>query len=58
MGRQDIEKLFGKYGKILGVSLHKSFGFVQFDNKESANEAVKEEKGKSLKGLKMGAKFI
>lgn len=49
-----MEKLFGKYGKILGVSLHKSFGFIQFETKEAANEAVKEEKGKVLKGLKMG----
>ena len=52
--RQDIEKMFSKYGKILGVSLHKSFGFVQFDNKETAELAVKSEKGQLLKGLKMG----
>ena len=46
--------MFSKYGKILGVSLHKSFGFVQFDNKETAELAVKSEKGQLLKGLKMG----
>ena len=34
--------------------MHKSFGFVQFETKEEAENAVKEEKGKPLKGLKMG----
>ena len=54
MTRQDVEQMFEKYGKILGVSLHKSFGFVQFDTKESAENAVNAEKGNILKGLKMG----
>ena len=52
--RHQIEEVFTKYGNILGVSLHKSYGFVQFDSKESALAAVKAENGNELHGLKMG----
>lgn len=52
--RQEIEQLFGPYGKILGVSLHRSYGFVQFDSVASANEAVKGMNGTMLHGLKLG----
>ena len=54
MTRPEIEALFEPYGKILGVSLHKSFGFVQYDNKESARQAVLAENGRDFNNLKMG----
>lgn len=54
VSRQAVEKMFGAYGKILGVSLHKSYGFVQFDNEEAAREAVKAINGTTLHGLKLG----
>ena len=49
-----VETMFGSFGKILGVSLHKSYGFVQFDNEESANEAVRANNGKTVHGLRIG----
>lgn len=52
--RQDIEKAFKKYGTILGVSLHKNFGFVQFDSQESADKAVTEEEDTTIHGHKVG----
>ena len=54
VGRQDIENLFETYGKVLGVSLHKSYGFVQFDSEESAKNSVNSMHGHMLHGLKMG----
>ena len=54
VGRQDIEKLFNAFGKVLGVSLHKSYGFVQFDDEESAKKAVAEMHGHKLHGLALG----
>lgn len=40
VGRHDVETLFSTYGKVLGVSLHKSYGFVQFENEDSAKKSV------------------
>ena len=54
VNRQDVEQMFGSFGKILGVSLHKSYGFVQFDNEDDAKEAAKTINGKVVHGLKLG----
>lgn len=54
VGRQDIENLFATFGKVLGVSLHKSYGFVQFESEESAKNSVNSMHGHMLHGLKMG----
>ncbi|CAN8024236.1 unnamed protein product [Ixodes persulcatus] len=49
--REDLEKLFIKYGTIQGISLHKGgFGFVQFREEEEAQAAVKGEGGIFFKG--------
>ena len=58
VSRQDVEKLFRPYGKILGVSLHKSYGFVQFSDEDCANEAVKSVNGRVLHGLRLGESLL
>ena len=52
--RQDVMKIFEPHGKVLGISLHKSYGFVQFENEEEAKAAVKVTNGKLVEGLRMG----
>ncbi len=52
--RVEVEKLFSDYGNVLGVSLHKSYGFVQYDNKESAEKAVEAMHGYSLQNSSLG----
>ena len=54
MTRQEVEKLFQEHGKILGVSIHKSYGFVQFANDEDAKTAVQEMNGQIIHGLRLG----
>lgn len=54
VSRQEVEKMFTNYGKILGISLHKSYGFVQYEEESSAKEAVKELNGTTLHGLRLG----
>ncbi|XP_071957690.1 polyadenylate-binding protein 1-A-like [Antedon mediterranea] len=46
--RPDIQHAFGKYGQILGISLHNGFGFVQYNNENSAIKAVNEEQGRVM----------
>ena len=52
--RQAVEQMYKEYGKILGISLHKSYGFVQFDNEESAKVAVKATHGSMMSGKRLG----
>ncbi|XP_033625791.1 heterogeneous nuclear ribonucleoprotein C-like isoform X1 [Asterias rubens] len=46
--QQDIEKLFGKYGRITGISIHEGFGFVQYTNELNARQAREGEYGAVL----------
>ncbi len=52
--RLEVEKLFSSYGKLLGVSLHKSYGFVQYEKEEEAKKAVAAMHGHHLHGLNLG----
>lgn len=40
---QDLETHFSKYGNVLGVNLHKGFGFIQYEKELSVNDAIKME---------------
>lgn len=52
--RQAVENMYKEYGKILGISMHKSYGFVQFDNEDSAKTAVKATHGTMMSGKRLG----
>lgn len=54
MSRQDLEDIFMKYGHISGCSVHANFGFVQYDDEKSADEAVAKEDARMLHGRKIG----
>ncbi len=54
IGRHDVEEIFDVFGKILGISLHKSYGFVQFEKEECAKAAVAALVGKKMKGHALG----
>ena len=49
--RGQIEAMFSKYGRVLEVSLHQNFGFVQFEDAETASVAMAGENRKIIKGL-------
>ncbi|XP_061163184.1 nuclear receptor coactivator 5-like isoform X1 [Saccostrea echinata] len=56
--KEELEVMFSKYGKILGISTHeRGFGFVQFSSEEEGLEAVKNEDGGLLKGFKLDVKM-
>ena len=38
--RKDLEAIFCKYGTISGISIHKGFAFIQFDNEYSSRVAA------------------
>ncbi|XP_072308193.1 nuclear receptor coactivator 5 isoform X2 [Eucyclogobius newberryi] len=53
MDKKDLEEMFRQYGKILGVSLLRGFGFVQFERVEEAEAAKAGHKGRIFKGYKI-----
>ena len=52
--QQDIEKRFSKYGRIIGISIHEGFGFVQYTNELNARQAVEGEYGAVLARQPLG----
>ena len=46
-----MDRVFGKYGKLTEVVMMKSYGFIQYDNPQSAQEALQGENKKVLAGL-------
>ncbi|XP_008278256.1 nuclear receptor coactivator 5 isoform X2 [Stegastes partitus] len=53
MEKKDLEDLFNPYGKIVGVSMFRGFGFVQFERVEEAEAAKAAQKGRIYKGYKI-----
>jgi len=58
LSRPQLLQLFGKYGRFLEVSMHTSFGFVQYDNPDSALAAIAGETKKLLAGLTLGKEVL
>ena len=52
--RRDIEKMFSKCGKIEAISVLQGYGFIQFDNEESARKAIDDIHGTPFLGMKLG----
>lgn len=41
--KEDVERIFQRYGKILGISMHKGYAFIQFSTEAEARGAVQGE---------------
>ncbi|XP_061582802.1 nuclear receptor coactivator 5 isoform X2 [Cololabis saira] len=53
MSNKDLEELFSPHGEIVGVSLFRGYGFVQFERVEEAEAAKAAQKGRIYKGYKI-----
>lgn len=51
--KNDLQNIFSKYGHILGVMISRNFGFIQFENEQSANNAIDNENQKMYNGRKI-----
>lgn len=54
----DVEKIFQKYGRIAGISMHKGYAFVQFTSPFDARSACLGEDGKSLCGQVLDVNMV
>lgn len=48
--KTDVERMFQRYGRIAGISMHKGYAFVQFTNPFDARSACMGEDGRSVFG--------
>merc|ERR1712241_1026256 len=48
--KTDVEKVFQRYGRIAGISMHKGYAFVQFANPFDARSACLGEDGRTISG--------
>lgn len=48
--KTDVEKVFQRYGRIAGISMHKGYAFVQFTSPFDARSACLGEDGRSISG--------
>lgn len=55
--QEGLEKMFEKHGKVKGVSVFKGFAFIQYDKREEADAAIKEENGKDFQGNRIEVKY-
>ncbi|XP_078364608.1 uncharacterized protein LOC144649024 isoform X2 [Oculina patagonica] len=53
MSRKELEDIFSQYGKVVGCSVHNNYGFVQFEDEKSADDAVAKENGKFYNGKRV-----
>ncbi len=49
-----VESVFKRYGKIIGISMHKGYAFVQYTNEQDARNAVAGEDQRVYAGQQIG----
>lgn len=54
MSKAELESIFSKYGPVVGISVHKGYAFVQYENEANARAAVKGEDLKSYYNMNLG----
>lgn len=50
---RDLENVFSRYGRIVRCDLKKNFGFIQFEDRRDAEEAIRKEDNRRLLGSEM-----
>ncbi|XP_061937322.1 nuclear receptor coactivator 5 isoform X2 [Apis cerana] len=53
MTKLELEEHFSKYGTVVGSSINRGFGFVQFEEEQSAQKAIQNEDGAMFKGRRI-----
>lgn len=54
LNKVELEERFSKYGTVIGSLLNRGFGFVQFEDEQSAADAIQGENGALFKGKRIG----
>ncbi|KAL8607448.1 hypothetical protein ACOMHN_004422 [Nucella lapillus] len=50
LSKEDVDRIFGQYGLVTGISMHKGYAFVQYNHPGEARRSVAFENGNSYGG--------
>ncbi|XP_073974687.1 uncharacterized protein isoform X1 [Rhodnius prolixus] len=56
--KTDVEKMFQRYGRLAGISMHKGYAFVQFTNPFDARGACLGEDGRTVLGQTLDVNMV
>ncbi|XP_050537413.1 uncharacterized protein LOC126903319 isoform X2 [Daktulosphaira vitifoliae] len=56
--KTDVEKMFQRYGRLVGISMHKGFAFVQFTNPFDARSACVGEDARTVLGQTLDVNLV
>lgn len=56
--KDDVERMFKRYGRLVGISMHKGYAFVQFTNPYEARTAVQSEDGAVICGQTLDVNMV
>ena len=54
LSKDDVETIFRRYGKIIGISMHKGYAFIQYTNEYDARNSVAAEDQRIYAGQPLG----
>lgn len=54
--KENLEELFKKHGNVLGVDVHRGFGFIQYEEDKGAQLAIQNQHGVMFQGRKLNVK--
>ncbi|UYV80499.1 HNRNPC [Cordylochernes scorpioides] len=54
VSKDDVERIFQRYGRIIAISMHKGYAFVQYLDTWDARNAVVGEDGRTVAGQVLG----
>ncbi|XP_054274205.1 RNA-binding protein Raly-like [Macrosteles quadrilineatus] len=56
--KTDVERMFQRYGRLAGISMHKGYAFVQFTNPFDARSACLGEDGRTVLGQTLDVNMV
>ncbi|GLV42570.1 uncharacterized protein CBL_03309 [Carabus blaptoides fortunei] len=56
--KTDVERMFQRYGRLAGISMHKGYAFVQFTNPFDARSACLGENGRTILGQVLDVNMV
>uniref|UniRef100_A0A8D8PZG8 Heterogeneous nuclear ribonucleoprotein C n=1 Tax=Cacopsylla melanoneura TaxID=428564 RepID=A0A8D8PZG8_9HEMI len=56
--KTDLEKMFQRYGRLAGISMHKGYAFIQFSNPHDARQACLGEDGRTVLGQTLDVNLV
>ncbi|KAG8192184.1 hypothetical protein JTE90_009948 [Oedothorax gibbosus] len=58
VGKEEVERIFSRYGRLIGISMHKGYAFVQYTDTWDARNATVGEDGRTVAGQLLDVNMV